>query len=99
MTDETLTADRVAVLLQYALLGEVSSALRRVGFSLSGRRIALSFFYDGPISPDDLESAEVVETELLAALSQSDAVTKQVVRVDAPQQLPQIERVVFSRRE
>lgn len=44
-----MTQDQIAQLLQVALLGEVSPALRGVGFSLEAHDVILQFYFDGPI--------------------------------------------------
>ncbi len=99
MAREPLLPDRVALLLQVALLGEVSPALRRAGFDLGDRRVTLRFVYDGPVADDDRESASCVETEVIAALPDDVRVTTRVERVDAPARLPEPEHLVYSRRE
>ncbi|GAB1344715.1 hypothetical protein MASR1M101_38420 [Gemmatimonas sp.] len=99
MTAEQLNQDRVALLLQTALLGEVPPALRRVGFDLGDCSVTLHFFFDGPIAEDDRESASVVETEMVAMLSDDVRVTLKVERVDTPERLPTPQRLVYSRRE
>lgn len=99
MSSGEVTSDRVALVLQVALLGEVSPALRRVGFDHGPDDVTLRFFYDGPISDDDRESASCVETEVMAALPDDIRVTTEVERVDAPARLPTPERLAYSRRE
>ena len=94
-----MSHEEVARLLQIALVGEVSPALRWAGFSLAGRRVALVFFYDGPISDEDRESASCVETEVIAGLPDDVQVSTEVIRLDSPARPPEPDRWVYGRRE
>jgi hypothetical protein len=94
-----MTHDQVALILQTALLGEVSSELRGVAFALLDREVQLVFYYDGPASEDDQESASCVETEVIAALPEDSVVVRRVVRADAPSRMPNLDRWVYRRRE
>jgi len=89
----------MALLMQRALFGEVSPALRAAGFSLNDDQITLVFYYDGKISERDEESASCVETEVIAALPSEMQVASKVIRLDAPAKLPSPVRWVYSRRE
>ncbi len=94
-----MTRDEVALLLQVALLGEVSPPLRGVGFPLEGERIRIFFYYDGPISEEDGESASNVETEVMAGVTRPGEVFAEVIRLDAPTKPPDPLRWVYRRRE
>jgi hypothetical protein len=85
--------------LQRALLGQVSPQLRGVAVDQDGPLIRLKFFINGPVSEEDTIAASEVETELLADLSSERKVETDVVRLDAPQRLPDSELWVFQRRE
>jgi hypothetical protein len=98
-THPLMTSEHVALVLQVALFGEVSPALRAVGFNLRDRRVTLVFYYDGPISEEDQESASCMETEMIAALPQDAQVVSEVIRFDAPGRMPPPDRWVYSRRE
>ena len=94
-----MTLDQVALLLQTALLGEVSPALRGVTVGVLGDRVSLVLYFDGPVSVEDRESASCVETELIASLPEALTVTSEVIRSDPPAQLVVLDRWVFRRRE
>ena len=85
--------------LQRALLGQVSPRLRGVAVDDDGQLIRLRFFINGPVSEDDTVIASEVETELLADLSSERKVETDVIRLDAPQRLPDSNLWVFQRRE
>jgi hypothetical protein len=94
-----MTHDQIAQLLQVALLGEVSAALRGVGFSLGGQDVILQFYFDGPISDEDRESASSIETEVIARLPDEARVSTNLMRSDMPARMTDPERWVFRRRE
>lgn len=91
--------DQVALVLQTALLGEVSPALRGVGFALEDDNVRLLFYYDGVICDEDRESASTVETEVMAGLGRPERVTSEVIRFDTPKKLPDPDCWVYRRRE
>jgi hypothetical protein len=94
-----MTTDEIALLMQVALFGERSPALRAAGFTLDGRRVKLVFYYDGSIAENDYESASSVETEMIAALPRDMQVVTEVARADAPNKMPAPQRWAYSRRE
>lgn len=97
MTEEV---GRVDLLLsaQRAFLDAVSTYLRAVTIRVEESVIYLSCFYDGPVSSEDKESAEVAATEVIADFPGYEIVTE-ILRVDAPQPLPDNGFWVFKRRE
>jgi hypothetical protein len=94
MTDLELRA-----VLQTALLGEVGPALRGVAYRLDGREVRILFYFDGPVSDEDRESAACVGTEVIAALPEDVRVVEEVIRLDAPARIPPDLPRVFHRRE
>lgn len=94
-----MTQDQIALLLQLALLGEVPPALRGAGFTLSDRHLELTFYFDGSVSEEDRESASCVETEVIAGLPEEVRVASNLVRVDAPDKMPDPGRWAYRRRE
>ena len=85
MDDLRNSIDLARLSIQRALLGEVSSRLRAVVFSLSERALNASFYFDGPITPDDAESASRVETEIIADCASDFIVAVNTIRLDAPE--------------
>lgn len=94
-----MTSDSMALLMQSALFGEVSPALRAAGFKLDHDRVTLVFYYDGAITEADAESASCVETEVIAGLPSKIQVISEIKRLDSPTRLPSPDRWVYSRRE
>lgn len=94
-----MTDDEIALALQIALLGEVSAAMRGNSFMRRGNDVTLRFYFDGPVSEMDRESASCVETELIAALPAQAKVRTEIVRADAPAALPESGRWSYRRRE
>jgi hypothetical protein len=95
---DTRTAE-VLVELQQALLGEVSERLRAVSVRYDDHSLHFDCFFDGEILEGDIESMSCVETELLAAFPETDKITHTVIRLDAPEPLPQTDIRVYRRRE
>ena len=85
--------------LQVALLGAVSPSLRAVSIRKRDDQAIIFFYYDGPISEEDRESASTVETELLADLYPEHPFTVELVRLDMPAALPRADFRVYHRRE
>jgi hypothetical protein len=94
-----MTESDLRLILQTALLGEVGGALRGVGCGIEDRTVRVRFWFDGPVSPEDRESASCVVTELYASLPHDWRIADEVVRLDAPAPLPSEPRMVFRRRE
>jgi hypothetical protein len=90
---------RVLVALQQALLGEVSSRLRAVTVLYDDNSVHFDCYYNGDISDEDREAMSCVETELIAALPETDKITHQVLRMDYPRAIPKDRTWVFFRKE
>lgn len=88
----------VALALQKALLGEVTSSLRGVAVEIVASEVGLVFYYDGPITDDQRESADLVHTEAVADLSEDVTLNYDVARVDSPRRLPDHSFWVFRRK-
>ena len=86
------------LVLQTALLGEVGSALRAVGYRASEGDVSIQFYLDGEISAEDRESAACVVTEVIAALPPEVRVSEELIRCDVPARVPAGSRLVFRRR-
>lgn len=99
MEDERLTDAELRLVLQMALLGEVGPRLRAVGYARRGEDVEVRFWFDGPVSDEDRESASVAVTEVIAALPVDVRVFEEVVRCDAPTRIPSGDPLVFRRRE
>jgi hypothetical protein len=89
----------VRLSLQRALLGEVSSNLRAVVFSITDLTIDARFYFDGPISQEDEESTSCVETEVLADYDQEYTVTARCIRLDFPAPISDNGIWIYLRRE
>jgi hypothetical protein len=85
--------------IQRALLGEISPRLRAVVFSIAGRELDIRFYFDGPISDEDIESASCVETEIIADYEAEDIITVRCIRLDAPETIADAGVWVYQRRE
>lgn len=85
--------------IQRALLGQVSSSLRAVVFSIEGRDIEVRFYFDGDISEDDKESASCVETEIISDYGEDDIVVVKCIRLDYPEIINDGGIWVYQRRE
>lgn len=94
-----MTNGDLGLILQTALLGEVGGALRGVAFGMEDRTVRVRFWYDGPVSDEDRESAACVVSELYASLPDDWRVADEVIRLDAPARLPSDLLMVFHRRE
>lgn len=97
ISNNAVIAARLSI--QRALLGEISPQLRAVVFSIDGRDIDVRFYFDGLINESDIESASIVETEILADYESDDSVTVRCVRLDAPTPIDDGGVWVYRRRE
>lgn len=84
---------------QRALLDEVSSALRGVAITAAKSVVEVTFFYDGKISAEDLESVSNVMSQMLADAPESVSVTDVITRADNPTPIATPGVWVFRRRE
>lgn len=89
----------VLMALQQALLGEVVSHLRAVTVEYDDQSVHFCAYFDGDVSEDDRESLSCVETEVMAALPSSNAVTHEAIRLDAPAPIPKDRTWVYYRAE
>ena len=99
MEDEWMRDVELRLVLQTALLGAVGPRLRAVSYERRGEDVEIGFWFDGPVSDEDRESASVAVTEVIAALPADVRVSEQVVRWDAPARIPPGIRRVYQRRE
>lgn len=63
---EVPLASRIYLSVQRALLGNVSSALRCVAVDWGEKWIRIVCYFDGPVSDEDRESMQLMETEVMA---------------------------------
>lgn len=89
----------VLLAVQECLVGEVGPALRVVTLVVHKSSVHLTYYFDGEPSEDDLESAEIVETELMALLDPSLTITHESIRFDHPGLISIENRWVYARRE
>lgn len=91
----------VTLSLTRALLGSVPACLRSVSFGLDGDWIRIRFLFDGPISEDDTEGAQIVGTEVIADFHAPWRVSEEILRVDYPEPLVghELARRVYARKE
>lgn len=85
--------------LQRALLGEVSSALRGVTAGWRDWVFDIVCYFDGPISEADEYSMGCVSAEIAADFPPEYTVNFDVVRKDAPAEMPVLREWVYRRRE
>ena len=69
---------------QRALLGQIPPSLRAVTAEVSGTEVRLRFVFDGPISEDDMDSAQFTGTEVIADFPSPWTIEGQIVRLDYP---------------
>ena len=101
-TDQPL---RIRIILStiFALINEVSPALRRAEVSSDENHILLCFYYDGPISEEDANCVESVRSKVMRDFP-SHKVEISLLQWDYPKWLPQVmgenaPRCVYRRRE
>jgi hypothetical protein len=70
--------------VQRALLGVIPPSLRAVTAEASGTEVRLRFVFDGPIDEDDLDSAHIAGTEVVADFPSPWTIDDQLVRLDYP---------------
>jgi hypothetical protein len=75
---------RVLLALQVALFGEVRPSLRGVAAAWDRSSIRVRMLYDGPFGEDEVESASMVETELVASFHPEHEVEVVAQRLDYP---------------
>jgi hypothetical protein len=93
--------DRALVLsVNRALWGEVGPSLRRVYVTSRDGLVLLRFYFDGPISEEDRESASCASTEVIADFS-DHRISEELIRCDAPAPIPVDDgwHCVYARRE
>jgi hypothetical protein len=90
---------QVLLSLQRALLGEVTPNLRAVLVRYDDSTVHFVAIFDGPISEDDREGISSVETEVMADFPSSHRITHEVVRMDAPAQIPKDCAWAYLRKE
>ena len=85
--------------IQRALLGEVAEELRAVVLSVDGHDVDIRFYFDGPVSEANADSASCVETEILADFEAEDTISVRCIRQDAPNEIIDEGVWVYQRRE
>jgi hypothetical protein len=88
----------VLLSIQRALLGVISSKLRGVTVAWSSVSIDILCFFDGPISDDDKDAMQEVETEVMADFVDHE-VSLNIERHDAPKPMSLLREWVYRRRE
>jgi hypothetical protein len=90
---------RILLSVQRALLGEVFPAMRGVTAGWDDSTVRIVCYIDGPISPMDQERLSVVESEVLADLSDDYQVRLDIIRCDEPANLTPLKAWAYRRRE
>ncbi len=70
--------------IQRALLGAVSANLRAVSGEWTDTRIKLRFLYDGEVGAGDVDSAQVVGSEVIADFPSPWTIEEEILRLDFP---------------
>lgn len=98
--NDNVPSFRVKVLLSilFGLIGEVSPSLRAMRVKWDQKTIYLYFYYDGEISEEDRESAELIGTSIIANFSEH-SLDVNILRLDYPKAIPAEGELVFKRRE
>ena len=83
-----MSYNRVTLLLsiQGALLGSVTPNLRMVTAEGDDEEIRLIFYYDGEISEDDYEMADIAATEIISNFT-TQGLNLKIERLDAPKKM------------
>ena len=74
--------------IQVALLGHTSSNLRAVVVKIDGNKINLLFFYDSIPSEDEIELANLTETEFMADFPFSVKIDFEIIHLPQPNPIP-----------
>ena len=87
--------------LQRALLCEVTPNLRMVGLEWDdqGKKVFITFYYDGEITDAELDSASCVAGEVYGDFGEDTQVIEKCVRLDYPARLPFHTQSVYHRKE
>lgn len=88
----------VKLSLQIALLGAIYKNIMVIEFSIEGKNIYITFYFDGPISEENIESASIVETEVVSDFDESIEITHECVRLDFPNIIPNKGVWVYARQ-
>lgn len=97
----TTGVDRLDILfsVQRALLGEVRPNLRVVTANYDDSHVVISFYFDGPVSDDDRETASEIETEVIAYFPPAIKIAANCIRVDAPERITDGGLWIYARKE
>ena len=84
-----------------ALWGEVYPEMRSVAYVvLAENAFRIDFYVDGELSDELIESACVVETEVIADFPSTFEITHRVIRLDAPDKVPRDgAQLIYARKE
>lgn len=78
---------RLLVSAQRALLFAVPPTLRAVTCGWQGTEVKLRFIFDGPISDDDQEGAQMIGAEVVADFPSPWTIAEEIERLDHPADL------------
>lgn len=100
MTDTDIRL-RLLTSTQRALLFAVPASLRAVTCGWQGTEVKLLFIFDGPISEDDRECAQIVCAEVIADFPPPWIIAEEIERLDHPTDLREgaLPLWVFARME
>lgn len=99
LTGSIPNRENVALSIVRALLGAVTSEIRRVGFVLNGRKIQVFCIHDGAPSESLSEEMNDVEAEILGDFAADVSAEVQLVRIDAPGAIKLEAIWVYARKE
>lgn len=93
-------ATEVKLAIMRALWQEVGPAPRVLTVDLGDDAIRIRAVFDGPISEIDRQSMSEVEAHVIGDVAESDAVSMQLIRIDAPARPYDVGgEVIYARRE
>ena len=92
---------QVVLSLVRSLLGAVPACLRSVSFQVEGSVNRLRYLFDGPISDDDKEGAQIAGTEVIADFTEPMTIIEEVLQLDYPEPLSgrNLAHRVYERKE
>jgi len=102
---EILLQTRLKLSILRAMLGEVTSNLRSVGFKIDGNEVKIYSYYDGIINDDTEEDVSCMESEVISDFWQSHSITWKCIGTNSKECLQDvmkkdsIEHLVYLRKE
>jgi hypothetical protein len=87
---ETLNSSDIMLSCVRGMLGETTPNIRSIDISYEESCIHLYFYFDGPISEENREDLDVVETEVITDFLNvpNISIESHYIRIDYPERVP-----------